>query len=57
MEKATRKIKLYLQSLDFKFLSLEEFKMMILLRRHLIKWNKLDETMFDFHKFLIIKKE
>ena len=45
------KIKLYLQSLDFKFLNLEEFKDDDTFRKTLKQVNKLDETMLDFHKF------
>ena len=49
--KPLEKIKLYLQSLDFKFLSLEEFKNDDTFKKTLNQVNKLDETMLDFHKF------
>ncbi len=45
------KIKLYLQSLDYKFLNLEEFKEDDTFRKTLKQVNKLDETMLDFHRF------
>ena len=49
--KPLEKIKLYLQSLGFKFLSLEEFKNDDTFKKTLNQVNKLDETMLDFHKF------
>ena len=45
------KIKLYLQSLDFKVSNLDEFKSDDIFKRTLYEVNKLDEIMNDFHKF------
>jgi two-component system sensor histidine kinase/response regulator len=50
-KKPLDKIKLYLQSLDFRMASLEEFKDDNVFKKTLKQVNKLDETMLDFHKF------
>ena len=50
-KKPLDKIKLYLQSLDFKIANLEEFKDDNIFKKTLKQVNKLDETMLDFHKF------
>jgi two-component system sensor histidine kinase/response regulator len=50
-KKPLDKIKLYLQSLDFRIASLEEFKDDNVFKKTLKQVNKLDETMLDFHKF------
>jgi two-component system sensor histidine kinase/response regulator len=45
------KIKLYLQSLDFKFSNIEEYKSDETFKKTLDEVKKLDEIMGDFHKF------
>jgi CheY-like chemotaxis protein len=50
------KIKLYLQSLDFKFTNIDEFKSDEIFKKTLDEVNKLDIVMDDFHKFFNNKK-
>ena len=50
-KKPLDKIKLYLQSLDFRMANLEEFKDDNIFQKTLKQVNKLDESMLDFHKF------
>ncbi|QKF78185.1 response regulator [Arcobacter defluvii] len=45
------KIRLYLQSLDFKFADNEDFKSDNVFKKTLMEVKKLDEIMGDFHKF------
>ncbi len=50
------KIKLYLQSLDFKFTNIDEFKSDEIFKKTLEEVNKLDVVMDDFHKFFNNRK-